>query len=131
MTLRLIPAVLYTLLLFALSSIPGDSAATPPEQLLALLAPALQNFLHIPAYAGLTLIWYWALRHKPGVLLTAPLVAISYGVFDELYQRTVPGRYGSLTDLAFDAIGVMAAYIALKLWLSKHTDQPTDMGDTL
>jgi len=70
---------------------------------------------HVLAYAGLTLL---VLRATSGMrwsgvtarsALTAWLVAVGYGVSDEVHQRFVPGRTAALDDLAADAIGAALA----------------------
>ncbi|MCB1667843.1 MAG: VanZ family protein [Porticoccaceae bacterium] len=111
MSLRLLLPLMYMAILFALSSIHGGASATPAEELLAWLPPGIQNLLHIPVWAGLTGCWVWALQRNHYPLLLAATFSVSYGIVDELYQRTVPGRYGSLTDLLFDTIGVIATLL--------------------
>jgi hypothetical protein len=63
------------------SSVPGKPP--DPEALpLALpdIHPLLQNLFHVPLYGGLFLCWH--------------------------YQNQVPGRYGTLGDLALDLFGI-------------------------
>jgi len=94
--------------LFALSSLPGAVDDAPPSPI-AWVPPALQNLLHLPAYALLGWLWFRALashRWTPRLILLASFVLASlYGAFDELHQMTVPGRFASLTDLAANVAG--------------------------
>jgi len=93
-----------------LSSVPGN--IVPEDSTTALLfilaPPALQNLLHIPLFAGLAWLWRSSLRAWMGgawrLTWCALLLTIGYGIFDEWYQMTVPGRYASLTDVLFDAM---------------------------
>ncbi|MDO3377635.1 VanZ family protein [Geoalkalibacter halelectricus] len=112
---RRIAVVLPLLLMvaiFGLSSISFDLAA-PEKSALGWMPPTLQNFLHIPLYGFLAFLWFGALAAL-GVagrtrLVAAGLIAFSYGVLDELYQTTVPGRFGSLSDVAFNSLGIVLA----------------------
>ena len=113
---RLMLPICYMAGIFVLSSIPDTGR---PDSGLAWVSPSLQNLLHIPLYGGLAGCWYWALERwsgRGGVrLLTAFALTLGYGVLDELHQLTVPGRFGSLTDLALNALG--AALILA--WLAR------------
>jgi hypothetical protein len=96
--------VVYTLALFGISSIPGTSpdAGDGLARLLVWMPPAVQNVLHIPQYALLS--WLWS-RAGARTWITVALCG-GYAVLEELHQTTVPGRYGSWTDLALDALGI-------------------------
>ena len=101
---RWIPPVAYSLLLFGLSSIPGatDDADRSIGRLLVWMPPAVQNILHVPQYALLS--WLWSRAGATPVV--AALLSIAYAVFEEIYQLSVPGRYGSWTDLVLDGVGI-------------------------
>jgi len=68
------------------------------------------KFLHVVAY--LVLGWF-VLRAthggvselRPGPTIAAFLLAVGYGVSDELHQLYVPGRYASVGDGIADALG--------------------------
>jgi len=100
--------------LLLLSSIPGD---TPPDNLVGMVfrwvEPGWQNLLHVPLYAGLTACWLWALAGYPlghrYRLATAFVLTVLWAIVDETYQMGVPGRYGSLTDLALNMLGACCA----------------------
>lgn len=91
-----------------LSSIPGTDDGVPT--FLGLVPPTLQNLLHIPLFGLLAYSWARTLtRLGNGVALAlaaAGVIAFGWGVLDEWHQLYVPGRYGSLTDVLLDGVGV-------------------------
>jgi VanZ family protein len=100
--------------LLLLSSIPSDAS---PDNLLGKVfqwvSPDWQNLLHIPLYAGLAASWLWGLagyqlghRHRLGISLVLTML---WAIVDETYQMGVPGRYGSLTDMALNMLGASGA----------------------
>lgn len=78
---------------------------------------------HLLAYAGLGGLLLYALcrggRPRPRDALVALLLAVLYGVSDELHQSFVPDRTGRLADVAIDAagatVGLAVAWILLAL----------------
>jgi VanZ family protein len=109
-------------ILYGLSSMPGTPRPDDPAiyGVFYWLPPSLQNAMHVPAYAALTLAWRWALRawlRNPGAcVLAACVTAFACGVLDEWNQSFVPGRYASLTDIALNGVGV-ALGIRLAAWI--------------
>ncbi len=103
----LVPAAVYMLLIFTVSSIP-DTGHAPA---IILYTPKiLRNLAHIPLYAGLTillvgLIRGWGVSHRKSVVI-ATVIAMLYGVADEWHQSFVPGRFASLTDVLLNGVGV-------------------------
>ena len=105
--------------IFALSSIPDTGRIESQiDKIFHWVSPELQNLLHIPLYGGLAGCWYWAL--KPWIngfknrIVTAFIFTAIYSFSDEYHQLSVPGRFGSFTDLGLDAVGsilVLAAII--------------------
>ena len=109
----LIP-IAYTAAIFALSSIPDT--ATPEtglERALQWMSPDLQNLLHIPLFGGLAWCWHWGLqawvKQESWRLGAALGLTLAYSVLDEVHQLGVPGRFGSLTDVALNAVGAALA----------------------
>jgi len=112
--LRLIPPLLYMAGIYALSSIPDlDTPETAAEKLLQWAPPELQNLLHIPLFGGLAVVWHWSLRPSIGNrrlrLTLVFIITTLYAVLDEWHQLHVPGRFGSLTDVALNLVGIMGA----------------------
>jgi len=93
---------------FGLSSIHGTA---DQSGFLGFVPPALQNLLHMPFYGLLVWLWYRSFRGfaRPRVsaISLAVFISIVWGALDELHQYFVPGRYATLTDLGFDAAGVL------------------------
>ena len=109
--------------IFWTSSIPGQPSVEDPSVNIVfyLMPPELQNLLHVPMFGVLTWLWHWSLR--AWLPRGAPLAAIAfvitfcYGVFDELHQLFVPGRYASLTDVVLNTLGAV-----IVLWpISRRT----------
>jgi hypothetical protein len=105
--------------LFWVSSLPGMPVTGDPaiDSLFYWIPPIVQNVLHIPAYAVLTLALRWSVRAWLRALNTAALgacaIASAFAVFDEWHQGFVPGRHASPADVMLDLVGV-----ALGIWLA-------------
>ena len=115
---RLLLPLGYMAGLFVLSSIPEtESPDWLLEEALVLLPPTWQNLLHIPLYFGLAACWIWALRAISLASLTSVLLGMSlamiWGIFDELHQTTVPGRFGSITDMGLNLTGAALAAVLM------------------
>jgi VanZ family protein len=103
----------YMLGLFFLSSlttIDGLSCARLPE--------GIGNLAHIPLYAGLGGLLYWALQ-KQQILLrlgyTWTLGSL-FAVSDEVHQNFVPGRTFSMTDIDLDLLGLVIGIVVVILF---------------
>ena len=84
--------------------------------------PDFQNFMHLPLFGMLGLLWAWALQYweLPRRLYLQWLLGIvlGYGAINELTQAFVPRRFPGLEDLSFNWIGSILAII-LFLWLKR------------
>jgi VanZ family protein len=108
-----LPAILYMVLIFRLSSGP-------------ITSPTLQDvpdyILHALGYALLYALLFWALhegltpRRGSGGYLLPLLLTVLYGATDEIHQSFVPGRDCSLFDWVADAAGAVASAGALAAW---------------
>ena len=117
--IRMLLPLAYMLALFLLSSIPGDvSSDNLVGKVFQWVEPNWQNLLHIPLYAGLATSWLWALNtyplKSPARLVVAFILTLLWAVADETYQMSVPGRYGSLTDLALNLLGAFLAVMCAR-----------------
>jgi VanZ family protein len=117
----LVSPLLFMTIIFVLSSIPGR-----PEngslKFIVDIDPQLQNFLHIPLFGMLQILWLKALATM-GMLgwknvATCLVISLIYGVSDEFHQMFVPGRYASLTDLLLNLTGVIFGTFVF-LWFNR------------
>ena len=83
----------------------------------------MDKVLHMIEYAGLSLLLavaLWIGSKRPAAFLIAFAIASCFGVLDELYQRTTPGRSSSALDVIADcagaAIGAGLAWVILRSW---------------
>jgi VanZ family protein len=85
----------------------------------------LKKSMHMVAYGMLTWLYLRALRgdesresrsDDAATRAVSAGMALLYALSDEYHQTFVPGRNGSLVDVAIDAVGVGGA-IALDWWL--------------
>ena len=105
-----------------LSSLPGTPLPDDPALygLFYWVPSAVQNALHVPAYAALSWASWWALgawlRVPSARAISAFAIASAYGVFDEWHQSFVPGRYATLTDVTLDVAGaVLGVWLAARI----------------
>jgi hypothetical protein len=77
-------------------------------------ATPVQKTMHVAVYALLTVLWVWTLQAIESwlpKLLLAFALSLSIGVALEWYQMSVPGRFGTITDVLLNGIGVIAGLI--------------------
>lgn len=97
---------------------------TGPQNLLWHIPGALQNMLHVPAYALLAASWclilpHWRERRTAGLIV---LLCVAFGVLDEWHQSFIPGRQADPLDLLRDAVGAtIGLWIMRRLWLPTPT----------
>jgi VanZ family protein len=100
---RWLPVVLWAGLIFALSSVPSLDSGLGAWDL------GLRKLAHLVEYAVLGALLARALPE-----LAALWAGIAYAASDELHQSFVPGRFGSLLDVAIDATGVLVGILLLR-----------------
>ena len=109
----------WALLIFVLSSIPGEALA--PVQLFS----GVDKVLHLGTYTVLAALAFsavrqtWALR-SPSSVLAATALSVFYGITDEIHQRFVPGRSPDVLDLAADGAGALLGAAAAAWLLSRR-----------
>ena len=101
-------------LIFISSSIPMDKDAAAPKFIISL-DPTLQNLLHIPVFGLLAFLWLKSFaKHSilasTKVIITL-IVTILFGCLDEFHQTFVSGRYGSLTDILLNIVGIITGTV--------------------
>ena len=106
----------FVALIVALSIAPGR--AQPDDTVFSWLvvhtAAPVQKALHVAIYAALVLLWMWALEAIGSRALRALLsvtFAIGLGALLEWYQLSVPGRFGSFTDVLLNSAGAIAGLL--------------------
>ena len=79
------------------------------------LKPSVQNLLHIPAFAILSILWLQVLRtsqlDRRKKILLVLFVSIGFGLLNEFIQFAVPGRYPGIMDIAMNTIGSILGII--------------------
>lgn len=85
----------------------------------SLIAELLHNAMHLVAFGGLAMASWCACREPVGghgrtAARVAMILAVGYGIVDELHQGWVPGRVCSAYDVLTDACGASAAVWMLR-----------------
>lgn len=113
-------AILYAILVLALSTIPGSRM--PHIDLLSM-----DKLLHLGEYFIMAVLTANALRWRIdsawrlfGFTL---MVAILFGAGDELYQTLIPGRDSSPYDWGADVIGATIGTTVFILWNGRHAEK--------
>lgn len=108
---RLVPALIWMLLIFALSS---QEAFPRP---FSIAAELLAIAAHLVLFGALSALLWWGLSWLPRQprWLCAVVITIAYGVTDELHQSFVPGRSSTLFDVVVDTIGAIVVVTVLTL----------------
>lgn len=91
-----LPVLAWAAVIFALSSIPSLSTGLGPWDTL------LRKGAHLAEFAILGALLARAAR----AAAPAFVLGVAYAASDELHQRYVAGRHGSVLDVAVDAAGV-------------------------
>jgi len=113
-----VSVVLYSILIFIGSSIPGDQVD--------LKGPGFDKLLHAIEYSILSLLLFNALRYngKIGirtVFWTTAIVSSVYGLSDEVHQLFVPLREFDVIDIICDMSGsILGAYAMFRLSNNKR-----------
>lgn len=112
----------YVAMIIALSIAPGH--AQPDDTIFSWLviftAAPVQKALHFVIYAALVVLWMWTLDTiGPRSLraLLSVMLAIGLGAILEWYQLSVPGRFGSITDVLLNSAGAIAGLLLALLLL--------------
>ena len=88
--------------------------------------PRLQNFLHIPMYTLLTILWLQFIQgyNIPTwkIILLTLLFTSAFGIMNECVQMLIPGRYASFGDVLRDLIG---AAIGLTIFYILQHSKPS------
>lgn len=114
----------YMAMLFGLSSLRNVPAGPPMVS---------DTLVHMLLYAGLATVVLRAVAHGTwrrvtlAASLTATLIAVTYGIFDEIHQAFVPPRTFQIRDIISDAIGASLASGGLWAWSIIRPRTPPDI----
>ena len=107
-----LPVLIYAILIFYLSSIPGED--------IPVLFKYQDVFLHLIEYAVFALLFSRAIKaYHPRLSFNRRFVAVFifsflYALSDEFHQFFIPQRYFSMLDLMYDGIGIAMADILFR-----------------
>ena len=79
----------------------------------------IQKIMHIATYAALAMCWMWTLEsiESRAVQISLTIIAtVGLGAVLEWHQTNIPGRFGTVFDVALNALGA-AIGLALALLL--------------
>jgi VanZ family protein len=101
-----LPAILYMLLIFILSSFPA------PEPLRKVPIIYDIKLVHIVEYGVLSLLYTFALQNTTTlnykqILWTSVFLTVAYGITDEIHQYFVPQRTCKLSDVLGNLLGAL------------------------
>ncbi len=113
-TLGWVWALLWASLIFWLSSLPDAGGV------LGRLPEGSDKVVHAGAFGVLSAL----LTVATGRPLVGVLLAVAYGVSDEVHQRFVPGRYADPLDLVADTVGAVLG-ASLVGYLLRRGRRPT------
>ena len=111
--LRWFAVIAWMALIFYLSSIPAIDIPPGPQ--------AASVAVHLLEFFVLALLLSWAINGglknglHPSSLISAFIVAVFYGVLDELHQLYVPGRVTDMMDILVDAVGALIGVLVASL----------------
>ncbi len=118
---QLLPAILYGVLIVALSSVPGKNF--PDIRMLSY-----DKVIHLAEYTIFgVLVYLAAYSLRPGSELLLGLVVLlagAFGALDELYQMLIPARDSSFWDWVADVAGVVIGAVSCRWWINRR-DQTT------
>jgi len=118
-----IVTAIYTALLTTASLLPSGQG--PLGGWDASISPDLQDALHLPAYAGLVILWalLWSTRSPLSTrsILAVTCACVLFGAAMELAQSVIPGRTCGLGDGLANTGGTVLGFISVLLWRCVRT----------
>jgi VanZ family protein len=120
-----LPAILTAISIIVLSSIPNLKSPIPNK------IDFGDKLLHAVEYGFFSLVMWWSLSHNRNQTIRkyspviALIIALSWGIIDEIYQSTVPGRMSDPFDWIADSVGACLALtvIIITTNISKNEDK--------
>lgn len=116
-----VPLAVYWLLIFILTSIPGESVPSVgiDDKLQHLLAYCILSIL---LYLTLTIQDKFLQLKKYSAYYTM-IILFFYALIDEIHQLIIPGRQGEVMDVIADVIGGIIGLIIVRLIIVSHREQ--------
>jgi len=116
-----LPVIIWAGFIFYLSSIPHLKTNLEYDFILRKIA-------HIIEYFILTFLLRRAFQgsfDRDGfpIFIYPAILSLCYAASDEFHQLFVPGRGGSIQDVAIDAIGIFGFYVVLKICTGKQKQE--------
>lgn len=110
--------ILYSLLILAGSFIPMDGSSKT-FAIFMDLKPTIQNLLHIPIFALLSILLLqvldgFGIQNRKKIIISMSALFV-FGILNELLQILVPGRYPGIMDIALNILGAL-----LGIWIFFH-----------
>ncbi len=114
--LKAIPAFIFGIIIFYLSSLSNPYPTPPPGQIALFLNP----LLHLCEFGLLTFLIFFGFfsKVKSIYLLT---ISFFYAFLDEIHQYFVPYRYFDVLDLIIDSVGIVLGFISYLLAKKLYT----------
>ncbi|MCK4549995.1 MAG: VanZ family protein, partial [Candidatus Krumholzibacteria bacterium] len=111
---RWLPLIVWIVMIFALSSIPGFSSDD------VNLPTGFDKIVHFIEYAIFAMLYYRGLsyggvRIRWSIVIIVITSGIAVAALDEMYQSYIPRRDSSFYDLVMDSAGVVAGTLAAVL----------------
>ncbi len=124
---RWLPLIIWLMMIFGLSSIPGLS---PDDVGLFRLPAGSDKIVHFIEYAIFAMLYYRGLsyggvRIRWSIVIIVIMSGIAVAALDEMYQSYIPRRDSSLYDLVLDSAGVVAWTLAAVVRHMKQIRQAT------
>jgi VanZ family protein len=104
---KYIPAILWMILIFYMSSRPTDVIVLPSTQRFLFF-----KSLHLIEYAILFIFVQFAIKKNS----LSMAISYFYAITDEFHQSFIPGRSGQFSDTLIDLIGILIGLIILKIF---------------
>lgn len=97
---------------------------SPGASITYLINPSLQNFMHLPVFAGFSLLYFDFIRNFSLSASRRMAIFLVSGtglcVLLEWLQLFVPGRFFSLTDILTNLAGLFLGLALHRLWCSRR-----------
>ncbi len=128
---RWFPLLAYWLIVAAYAFLIFWFSSLGQHEIPSVFGRVWDKLLHGSSFALLTFLLLLALNRGfrqpllPGMMVSAFLLALLYGMFDEWHQSTVATRVASAADLLADGIGSLAV-IPLYAWFAGLRQKSND-----